>query len=100
MNTVIKTFAISISLVFFSCNATAKNDLNKVNRDLQQATRDSKVAAKEKTITEWKNFTAKSEEAVAKLKEELQQFEKKNSNRRSKEKCKIKRRAEPESRKT
>ncbi|WP_291143450.1 hypothetical protein [Flavobacterium sp. UBA7680] len=75
---------ISLSVLLFNCNKAANSEtsdaqynLNKANRDLQQASKDSRHDAKEKTITEWKAFNEKSEKVVSVLNDQLKEFQRK-----------------------
>ena len=97
MKTTITTFAVSISLMLCSCNTASKKDLsdakdniNKANRELQQAAKDSRDAAKEKTISEWKTFNDKSEKDVEALNEQISQFQKKITKADQKENFRLK----------
>lgn len=97
MKTTITTFAVSISLMFCSCNTASKKDLsdakdniNKANRELRQAAKDSRNAAKEKTISEWKTFNDKSEKDLEALNDQIRQFQKKITTADQKENLRLK----------
>ncbi|MDA6071591.1 hypothetical protein NJT12_18370 [Flavobacterium sp. AC] len=97
MKTTIITFAASVSLMFCNCNTASKKDLsdakdniNKANRELQQAAKDSRDAAKEKTISEWKTFNDKSEKDMEALNDQIRQFQKKITTADQKENLRLK----------
>jgi peptidoglycan hydrolase CwlO-like protein len=97
MKTTITILVMNISLILCSCNEASKKDLsdakdniNKANRELQQAARDSRDAAKEKTISEWKSFNEKSEKNVETLNHQIREFQKKITTADQKENLRLK----------
>jgi peptidoglycan hydrolase CwlO-like protein len=97
MKATITILVMTISLILCSCNEASKKDLsdakdniNKANRELQQAAKDSRDAAKEKTISEWKSFNEKSEKNVETLNHQIREFQKKITTADQKENLRLK----------